>query len=92
MCVSEKLIYFSLLVVDECTCFEEGNYYTTNIEDNCGSFLQRTAFLPEQKLACPPGLVFDVNVCVCDWAWRATCPKSCKETVTPVLKGTYGAF
>ena len=77
----------TLITVDDCTCFEEGNYYTTNVGDDCRSFLQRTAFLPEQKLACPDGLIFDVNVCVCDWTWRAKCPKTCEKEETAVITG-----
>jgi len=70
-------------LVDECTCFEKGNYYSPVSSDDCRSFTQRTAFLPAETLKCPYGLQFDVKSCVCNFPTDTVCPQYCPAPYTP---------
>jgi len=70
-------------LVDGCTCFEKGNYYSPVSSDDCRSFTQRTAFLPAETLKCPYGLQFDVQTCVCNYPKYTVCPQYCPAPYTP---------
>ncbi|XP_067945126.1 uncharacterized protein [Watersipora subatra] len=65
------------IVINSCTCFEKGNFYSPNSANNCGSFFQRTAFLQAVEQNCPDGLQFDIQECVCNWPSAMTCPSQC---------------
>ena len=69
--------FCNIILVDKCTCFEKGNYYSPVSSDNCQSFTQRTAFLPKKTLKCPEGTQFDVKTCVCNHAAATRCPRYC---------------
>ncbi|KAF6041571.1 hypothetical protein EB796_000084 [Bugula neritina] len=71
------------IVIDGCTCFEKGNYYSPVSSDDCRSFTQRTAFLPAETLKCPYGLQFDVQTCVCNYPKYTVCPQYCPAPYTP---------
>ena len=59
-------------ILDECT--ENGNIYSPVAGTHCAKFTQRTDILPPVEHDCPAGLQFNIDVCVCDWPWRTTCP------------------
>ncbi|KAF6024464.1 hypothetical protein EB796_017222 [Bugula neritina] len=65
------------ILVDDCTCFEKGNYYSPVSSNDCRSFTQRTAFLPAKTQKCPYGLQFDVRTCVCNYPKDTVCPHYC---------------
>ncbi|KAF6035299.1 hypothetical protein EB796_006393 [Bugula neritina] len=64
-------------IIDDCTCFEKGNYYSPVTSNNCHTFTQYTSELPPEVLACPYGLQFDVKTCVCNNPRHAVCPYQC---------------
>ena len=67
----------TVLADDPCTCKRNGNYYTVRSADKCGSFMQRTAFLPAVTQYCPAGLQFDLKLCVCNYPQDTVCPYNC---------------
>ena len=75
------MILFSRLdaVSGPCSCERYGNTYTVSLSDNCASFMQSTASLPEMKMACPPGLQFNTDQCVCDYPSNTRCPSTCSS-------------
>ena len=72
------------VTVDDCTCYEAGNYYQPVSFDGCESFTQRTAFLPAQTQNCSESLLFDVTICSCNYANLVSCPAYCQGTTTPL--------
>ena len=79
-----QTLYIIYVTVDDCTCYEAGNYYQPVSFDGCESFTQRTAYLPEQTQNCSESLLFDVTICRCNYANLVSCPAYCQGTTTPL--------
>jgi len=64
-------------MIDACTCESEGNVYSTSYSNHCGSFSQRTAYLPAESQNCPLGTVFNVATCTCAHPEDTVCAGQC---------------
>jgi len=73
-------------VVSGCgSCQAGGNTYRTVAGTGCTSFTEEAPGITPQKYNCPGDLIFDTNLCVCNWRDTVQCSAKCDGGNPPVI-------